>query len=77
MTEKMFTCPEHVYDRRDPNRPAVFIAAAGEEIPMSAAIKLGLVKEEPVAVKAVKAVDVENKAVKPAEIKAPVRKSKA
>lgn len=76
MTEKMFTCTEHVYDRRDPNRPAVFIAAAGEEIPMAAAIKLGLVKEAPAA-KAVKAVDVENKAVKPAEVKAPANKSKA
>ena len=73
MTEKMYTCKEHVYDRRDPNRPAVFIAAAGEEIPWSAAVKLGLVKDEPAA-KAVKPAEVENKAVKPAEAKAPARK---
>jgi hypothetical protein len=76
MTEKMFTCKEHVFDRRDPNRPAVFIAAAGEEIPFSAAVKLGLVKDEPAAKKVTEAM-VEDKAVKPAETKVAPRKSKA
>lgn len=76
MTENMYTCTEHVYDRRDPNRPAVFIAAKGEQIPFSAAVKLGLVKEAPAAKKVAESM-VEDKAVKPAETKVAPRKSKA
>lgn len=76
MTEKTYKLTEPLWDRRDPNRPAVFVAAEGEEIPYRTAIKYGLVKEDEPAAKKVAPAQVENKAVKPAETKAP-RKSKA
>lgn len=75
MTEKTYKLTAPLWDERDPNRPKVFIAAEGEEIPYRTAVKYGLVKGEP-ALKKVETAEVENKAVKPAEAKAP-RKSKA
>lgn len=54
-----------LYDRRDPNRPPVFIAPKGAKVPRAIAEKFGAVA----ATKARKEADVEDKAVKPAATK--------
>ncbi|CAB4218419.1 hypothetical protein UFOVP1608_27 [uncultured Caudovirales phage] len=78
-----FTLKEDLYDRRDPLRPPVFVAGKGEKVTMHTATVFGLVSKsaakrvdltpsdepEDVAVKAVKAEAVENKAIKPASTK--------
>ena len=64
MSEPTIILTEPLYDRRDPNRPPVFIAAAGATVPASVAKALGV--SVPAAAKAVKVYDTENKAVKPA-----------
>lgn len=63
---EMTTLTEDLYDRRDPNRPPVFIAAKGAQVPTKVAELLGV---KP-ATKARKEAEVEDKAVKPAAAKA-------
>lgn len=65
MSDDMITLTEELYDRRDPNRPPVFVAGRGAQVPRKLAEALGLKVEKP-AVKARKEADVEDKAVKPA-----------
>lgn len=60
------TLEAELYDRRDPDRPAVFIAAKGAKVPRELADKFGGVYTKPASVKARKEADVEDKAVKPA-----------
>lgn len=62
------TLSEDLYDRRDPNRPAIFIAGRGSKVSRDIAERFGVKAEKPV-VKARKEADIEDKAVKPAEIK--------
>lgn len=55
-----------LFDSRDPQRPAVFIAPKGAKVPRELADKFGGVYAKPASVKARKEADVEDKAVKPA-----------
>lgn len=59
------TLSEDLYDRRDPNRPAIFIAGKGATVAREVAERFGVKVEKP-AVKARKEAEVEDKAVKPA-----------
>lgn len=73
MSEQMVTLTEDLWDRRDPNRPAVFLFPKGASIPASVAALFGLAP----ATKARKEAEVEDKAVKPAATKAPRSTKKA
>lgn len=59
------TLDADLYDRRDPNRPPVFIASKGAKVSRALAEKLGVAP----AAKARKEAQVEDKAVKPATTK--------
>ena len=63
------TLDEDLYDRRDPSRPAIFIAPRGAKVSRVTAEALGLKAAKPAAVKAVREIEVEDKAVKPAATK--------
>lgn len=60
---------EELYDRRDPARPAVFLAPKNALVDKAFADKFDGKYDAPAATKARKEADVENKAVKPAETK--------
>lgn len=60
---------DELYDRRDPGRPAVFIAPKGASVPKALADKFGGSYDKPAGVKARKETEVEDKAVKPASTK--------
>lgn len=75
MSEQMVTLTEDLWDRRDPNRPAVFLYAKGASIPAEIAAKFGLVPAP--ASKARREEMVEDKAMKPAATKAPRSTKKA
>lgn len=62
------TLTEELYDRRDPNRPPVFIAPKGAKVPRALLVALGVEAPKPAA-KARREEQVEDKAVKPAATK--------
>lgn len=59
------TLTEDLYDRRDPNRPPVFVAGKGQKVLRSVAEALGVAAPAETKVRR----DVEDKAVKPAATK--------
>lgn len=69
------TLTEDLFDTRDPKRSPVFVAGKGQTVPRRVAEALGVKLE--VATKARRGDMVEDKAVKPAATKAPVRTKKS
>lgn len=66
MADEEVTLTEDLFDRRDPQRPAIFIAPRGTSVKRSVLEALGVAAP---AVKARREADVEDKALKPAATK--------